>query len=68
MIDGEQAWEALNHIYDVIFPTLSRVLRGEMENNAKLEKTVCRRVYAFLEPLLTTPISVPERKEEGDIL
>lgn len=67
MIDGEQAWEALNHIYDVIFPTLSRVLRGEVENNAKLEKTVCRRVYAFLEPLLITPISVPERKEEGDI-
>ena len=67
MIDGEEAWEAVNHIYDVVFPTASRVLRGEIENNPTLEKNVCRRVYAFLDPILVRPATMPDHTEEGEI-
>lgn len=52
MLPDVDVWEEINHVYDVLFPTAARVLRGELQNNAALEKTILRRLQAFLLSML----------------
>ena len=43
-VDGVDAWIELNHMYDVVFPKLLRIIRGTMPNNAQTEESVYREV------------------------
>ncbi len=42
--DNSDAWIELNHMYDVVFPKLLRVIRGMMPDNAETEESVYREV------------------------
>lgn len=39
-LDGVDAWIELNHMYDVVFPKLLRVIRGTMPDNDEIEESV----------------------------
>ena len=43
-VNGVDAWIELNHMYDIVFPKLLRIIRGTMPNNDQNEESVYREV------------------------
>ena len=43
-LDGADAWIELNHMYDISFPKLLRVIRGTIPDTKETEESVCREV------------------------
>ena len=43
-VDEGDVWIELNHMYDIVFPKLLRIIRGTMPNNDKTEESVYREV------------------------
>ncbi len=42
--DGIDVWAELNHMYDIVFPKLLRVIRGTIPDNMETEENVYREV------------------------
>ena len=47
--NGVDAWIELNHMYDIAFPKLLRVIRGTIPDNKETEESVCREVTLIQE-------------------
>jgi len=47
--DGIDAWIELNHMYDIAFPKLLRVIRGAIPDNNETKESVCREVSLIQE-------------------
>lgn len=47
--NGVDAWIELNHMYDIAFPKLLRVIRGTISDNKETEESVCREVTLIQE-------------------
>ncbi len=43
-IKEADAWIELNHMYDVVFPKLLRVIRGTIPDNDEIEESVYREI------------------------
>lgn len=43
-VNGVDAWIELNHMYDIVFPKLLRIIRGTMPNNDQTEESLYREV------------------------
>jgi len=42
--EDTDAWIELNHMYDIVFPKLLRVIRGTMPDNDEIEESVYREI------------------------
>ena len=47
--DDTDAWVELNHMYDIIFPKLLRVIRGTLANSEETEKNVYKEIVLIEE-------------------
>ncbi|MBE6592894.1 MAG: TetR/AcrR family transcriptional regulator [Ruminococcaceae bacterium] len=47
--EGTDAWVELNHMYDIIFPKMLRVIRGTLANNKDTEEGVYRDIVLMEE-------------------
>jgi len=47
--EGTDAWIELNHMYDVVFPKLLRVIRGNIPDNTETEENVYREIVLIEE-------------------
>ena len=48
-VSGVDAWIELNHMYDIAFPKLLRVIRGTVPDTKETEESVCREVTLIQE-------------------
>lgn len=48
-VNGVDAWIELNHMYDIAFPKLLRVIRGTIPDNKETEESVCREITLIQE-------------------
>ena len=47
--DDTDAWVELNHMYDIIFPKLLRVIRGTLANSDETEENVYKEIVLIEE-------------------
>lgn len=48
-INGVDAWIELNHMYDIAFPKLLRVIRGSIPNSKETEESACCEIALIQE-------------------